>query len=810
LAAGLIPDPWYRDNEKEIAWVRELDWVLGRQFEADAGLLSRDHVVLRCEGLDTLATVRINGETVLAADNMHRTWETDVKEIVREGVNKIEVRLESPREFMKSRQASQPLPAWGVFHPDFAGRGYLRKMACAFGWDWGFMAATSGIWRPVTLQAFDARIADLRVTQDHRDGAVRLRVYGSVEGGASRAVFSLRTPDDSLLESLTASITNGEFEAEFGVNDPALWWPNGLGDQPLYTVEVALATEAPEVFADRRVLRVGLRKLELVREPDAYGESFRFRVNGRDFFAKGANWIPCDAFPSHASDATYRHLLQSAADAHMNMVRVWGGGIYEDDRFYDLCDELGLLVWQDFMFACGTYPTFDPVFLESVRREAADNIRRLRHHPCLALWCGNNELEQGLVNWGGSAWTESTMPESDYSCLFDDLLADAVLDHDGETPYWPSSPHTPGANRACFNDDTRGDAHSWSVWFEGASFEDQRQWKHRFLSEFGFQSFPEPRTVEAFTEPGDRFLNSWIMDYHQRSAPGNSKIFRHLLDWFLPPAGFDDLLWMSQLTQALCIQYAAEHARRMQGRTDGLLYWQLNDLWPGATWSSIDVHGRWKALHFFAKRFFSPLLVSLLESPESGGVEVHVSNQLREAASVVVHWEVTTCAGDARLSGSFPLVAASQSNVMAGRIDLAPLRAGSPHLPLECQNSPHPPREADRDLLVWAWLEQDGVELSRNFASLARPKYLLLRKPQITFALEISSPARAEIFVASDVASPWTQIETVGLAGEFSDNFFHIHPRRSRRITFTADEPLDAEVLLRSLRAIPLVARAGI
>jgi len=377
------------------------------------------------------------------------------------------------------------------------------------------------------------------------------------------------------------------------------------------------------------------------------------------------------------------------------------------------------------------------------------------------------------------------------------------------TPYWPSSPHSPGGERSRFNDDTRGDAHTWSVWFENATFEDQRQWKHRFLSEFGFQSFPEPRTVEAFTDPDDRFLNSWIMDCHQRSAPGNSKILRSLLDWFPAPASFTDFLWMSQLTQALCIQYAVEHARRMQGRTDGLLYWQLNDIWPGATWSSIDVFGRWKALHFFARRFFSPLLVTLLESPIDGTVEVHVSNHLPESAAAMIRWEVTTAAGEEVLSAERSVVVPAQTNQKVGVIDLARFREGSSVLPLECQNVPHPPLESDRNLLCWAWLETGNEERSCNFTALARPKYLLLQRPKIEFALAGFSPAFADILVSSDVPAPWTQILSEHVQGNFDDNFFHIHPRHPRRIRFLPSEPMEAETLMRGLRAIPLTSRDG-
>ena len=580
-----------------------------------------------------------------------------------------------------------------------------------------------------------------------------------------------------------------------------------MGAQPLYEVRVELRSGDQRLDVASR--RVGLRTLELVREPDEFGESFRFRVNGKNFFAKGANWIPCDVFPSRVDDETYRRLLDSAAAAHFNMIRVWGGGIYEDDRFYDRCDELGLLVWQDFMFACGAYPTFDDAFCDNIRAEAVDNVRRLRRHPCLALWCGNNEMEQVFIEWDHDAAVSEKMSLSDYTKVFDVMLAEVVREHDGATSYWPGSPHTPGENRAEHNDETIGDAHTWSVWFGGESFEAQRKWNHRFISEFGFQSFPEPRTVEEFTDPADRQLNSWIMDFHQRSAPGNNTIFRYLLDWFLPPKSFEDSLWMTQIVQAMCVQYAVEHARRIQGRMDGLLFWQLNDLWPGATWSSIDVAGRWKALQFFAKRFFEPVHLSVLESTEASTMAIHVSNQRPTSFSGSVSWELTTAAGEVLASGALSACVPSQSNVEVGVLDFARFRDGSAELPLSLDGGGWRPREADRNLLLWAWLDEaGGREVSNNCAYFAKPKYLDLRVPTVSVDVKSIGDDRFELTLWSDFPAPWTQLELTTSTGDFDDNFIHLHPRRDVKLVLRVKEPTNAERVSADLRIKPLMTRS--
>ncbi|MCC5841038.1 MAG: glycoside hydrolase family 2 protein [Opitutales bacterium] len=771
-ATGILPDPWFRDGEKDLHWVCARGWIYDRIFSWDPAE-GVGEPLLVMEGLDTLCEVRLNGKSLLSTDNMFRSWSVEIGEWLRAGENHLELCFASVLPFLREARAHRPLPAWCEFREEFRGRGHLRKMACGFGWDWGFMAPGIGPWKSVRIIS-GARWENVRVDQNHGPDRVELSLRGDWTGGRdNRARFRLIAPDGRETVEDTA-----DGRAVFQIEDPALWWPHGMGDQPLYCLRAELL-DADGVVVDTRERRLGLRTIKIEQATDAFGESFRFVVNGRTIFAKGANWVPADLWPHRVNRATYDRLLEAAVAAHMNMIRVWGGGIYEQEAFYDLCDEKGLLVWQDFMFACGTYPGGDAAFVTNVEAEAREQVRRLRDHACLALWCGNNEIEQGFINWKEDTWTQIKMPLAAYAKIFDECLPQVVREEDGTTPYIPSSAHTPGENRADSDDPTRGDAHSWSVWFGGEPIEAQRKWTYRFMSEFGFQSFPEPSTVNAFTAPEDRAFGSWVLDFHQRSPNGNRKIFQYLLDWFRPPGDFGETLWMTQLIQALCVQVAVEHGRRIQGRMDGVLYWQLNDVWPGATWSSLDVHGKWKALHYLAKRFFAPVLVSLLEDPATGRVEVHVSNHRPTDFSGHVRWEVTDMRGAVLEDGGLAAAMPSQSNQNLGTIELQSWREryGPEGLPLEPAHFPHIPLSGDRDTLVWAVCEEDGKEIPRNLAAFARPKHWALQQPHFSVDAEDIKPGEVRLHLQSDVCAPWTRLEWLGQSVQWSDNFVHIGPR---------------------------------
>ncbi|MGB3715279.1 MAG: glycoside hydrolase family 2 protein [Candidatus Promineifilaceae bacterium] len=770
LAAGLIPDPFYRDNEQLVMWVGETDWLYRRAFSVSAELLDHGLVLLCCEGLDTLATIWLNGEELGRTDNMFRSWKFDVGSLLRPGENEIMVRFDSALLYGQEQLAQHYIHNWSTDTHKLPGGNYVRKAQCHFGWDWGPKLVTCGIWRDISLLAFDdARLVDVHVRQDHSEPG---RVTVTCHLGAERITdLPLRAScrlifDEEEIDRQMVTLDGETASAKLIVSRPRLWWPNGLGDQPLYTVSVTLTDENDRPLDTWRK-KIGLRTLRLVRQSDEWGESFHFNCNGEAFFAKGANWIPADSFITRLNDDRYAKLLGAAADTHMNMLRVWGGGIYEQSVFYELCDQLGICIWQDFMFSCATYPTYSDDFMQNVAQEATDNIRRLRHHACLALWCGNNELEQGLV---ADKWTNYAMSWDDYGKLFDRLLPGLVAELDPETDYWPCSPHTPRGDRHNFNDPRSGDAHIWDVWHGMKPFEYYYTCFHRFNSEFGFQSFPEPLAVQAFAQPEDKNITSYIMEYHQRSPSGNSKIMHYLLDWFRLPTSFEMTLWLSQILQGMAVKHAVEHWRRTMPRGMGTLYWQLNDCWPAASWSSLDYDGRWKALHYMARHFYAPMLVSAVPNLEDGTVAIHVTSDMREDVTAEVRWELATVQG-ARVDGGaqtaiFP--ANGNTSLMTLDLEAAVNEYGA------------------RNLLVWMELRVGEVMVSENLALFARPKHLSLAEPVFDLDVQELDDGRYSVSLSASNPALWVWLESTDDDLQMSDNFFHLRPGYSRKVILTA------------------------
>jgi beta-mannosidase len=787
LAAGEIPDPFYRDNERSVQWVGRTDWVYSRRFDVPEELLEHERVLLRCEGLDTLADVKLNGRRLGRTDNMFRTWEFDVKDRLRTGENRIEVRFASAMRYIEKRQRQRPLPYWGKGHK--AGcSAWIRKEQCNFGWDWGPMLVTCGIWRPIALVGYStARLADVHVQQTHARGGVTLTVDVTAErtGRADLSAEVAVSFRGRTLARRTAQLRGSKGRTKARIDDPRLWWPNGMGDQPLYDVDVELLGPAGERL-DAAERRVGLRTLELDRRSDRWGESFRFRVNGVAFFAKGANWIPADPLQPRVTQQRYRRLLQSAADANMNSVRVWGGGIYEQDAFYDLCDELGLCVWQDFMFACSAYPTFEPGFMDNVAVEAEQNVRRLRHHPSIALWCGNNELEQGLV---GPEWTEGCMSWNDYKPLFDKLLPSICRRLDPKRTYWPSSGHSPRGDRQDSKDPRWGDAHLWSVWHGRQPFDWYRTAYHRFCSEFGFQSFPSQRTTHSFTEPRDRNVTSPVMEHHQRSRIGNDAILQYMASWFRMPPRFDDLLWLSQILQLLGIQYAVEHWRRNMPRCMGAIYWQLNDCWPAASWAGIDSAGRWKALHYGARRFFAPALLSAVEDAGRGRIDLHATNDRGKPAKGKVIWTLVRPSGEVLAGDAESVEVAARKSKRVVRLDL---------------RDPLADYGAD-ELMVFAALRVGGQVESATYAAFAKPKRMELQDPKLSVRTKKLSNDRFRVTLSARRPALWTWLELTGVDADFSDNFFHLWPGVEHEVTASPAKPLTAAAFQRKLRIRSLV-----
>ncbi len=652
LKNKLIPDPFYGDNEPSLQWIGLTDWEYETEFEVTPAMLQRGHLELLFNGLDTYADVFLNGASILNADNMFRHWRVSVKDKLRAGNNTLRVVFHSPVMYMMPKVKALPyrLPTVSqvltVTEEGIATDPYTRKAPYNYGWDWGPRYVTEGIWLPVELYAWDdvridnfhihqatvteanaklsaemdilaASAADVDVNVEFEEGAEKSPTRSPKTGDKSRARSGVQ-------QKMHLELGMNHVSIPFDIAKPNRWYPNGYGAQALYRFTATV--RRGKAVEDHAGVRTGLRSLELRRQPDQWGKSFEFVVNGIPIFAKGADVIPFDSFAPRVTPEVHRGILQPVKDAHMNMIRAWGGGYYETDDFYNICDELGIMVWQDFMFGGAMVPG-DLPFQENVRQEAIEQVKRLRDHPSLALWSGNNEVETGWQSWGDrQAFKESITPPQrervwqDYLILFHDIIKSVVTEYGDGTPYWPSSPSSNFEPNP--DGQSNGDMHYWTVWHALAPISDYTKQYPRFMSEYGFQSFPEMRTIRQFAEPKDLDLLSPVMQEHQKNVGGNERIRTYMLREYREPKDFESFIYVSHVLQAEAIKVGAEHLRRQRPRTMGSLYWQLNDCWPVASWASIDYYGRWKALHYYARRFYDEVLVSPFE--EDGKISTYV------------------------------------------------------------------------------------------------------------------------------------------------------------------------------------------
>ncbi len=623
IANNKIKDPFYRLNEHDVQWIDKTDWEYETSFNLKEEVLNSEFIELDFRGIDTYSKIYLNDSLLLKTDNMFRNYQVDVKSYLREANNVLKVVLESPinRGMIEHDKFNFKIP---VSNNDLAEIGkvkdnkkvsiFLRKAGYHFGWDWGPRLVTSGIWRPVILRNWNHfKINDVFIRQKNIDKTASLSAEIEINSAKNIEKTNLDIlVNDTITITKEISLTKGinKFNIPFQINNPKLWWPNGMGNQELYDVTVKFSSKKHTDFKSHRV---GLRTIELVTEKDSIGSSFYFKVNGVPTFMKGANYIPQDVFLDRVTSADYKHILNSAKNANMNMIRVWGGGIYEKKEFYDLCDEMGLLVWQDFMFACAMFPG-DKDFLESVKQEAIDNVKRLRNHTSIALWCGNNEVLSAWERWG---WKQQAVKEQSqeiadtiwkaYKDIFHKVLPEVVNEFDSDRKYWASSP---SSELGVAESHTDGDAHYWGVWWGKEPFENYNVKIPRFMSEFGFQSFPELATVNKYTIPEDHDIFSEVMKSHQRSSIGNGTIKEYMLRHYRQPKDFESFLYVSHLLQAYGITTGIEAHRKNRYRCMGSLYWQINDCWPVASWSSIDYYGKWKALHYGVKNTFKKTILS--------------------------------------------------------------------------------------------------------------------------------------------------------------------------------------------------------
>jgi len=775
LAAKRIPDPFYGENEKAVQWVGKLGWTYRRKFEVTDQLLKREHLLLRCEGLDTLATVLVNGVELGRADNMYRLWEFDVKPLLKPGSNSIEIRFASVLPYIRAKERERHIPTW-----QYPGAAYIRKMPCNFGWDWGPTLITCGIWRNISLVGFDvARLEDVQILQDHSHKdkvTLTVNVSAGMSGEAAlKAKIVVVSSEGKCTKALECPLTNGIGAVELTINHPELWWPAGMGAQPLYKVLTELLDSQGRLL-DTVQRRIGLRTLQVLEQTDS--TPMQFVVNGVPFFAKGANWIPADAFPTRLTEAQLRRYIADAAACNMNTLRFWGGGYYEDDALFDACDEMGICVWLDFKFACSTYPVFNTNFLANVREEATEQVKRLRHHPSIGVWCGNNEI---MFLRGGSEWAANKMSAPDYYLLFRDTLGGVVHALSPQSAYVTGSPDC-------------GDVHFWKVWHGGQPFEAYRD-IHGFMSEFGFQSFADPATIAAFTAPEDRTnVYSPMIKHHERNdrssvdSPddgtiGTDKIMKMVRLNFREPKDFESTLWLSQINQAYGIEIAAESWRREMPRSMGCVFWQYNDDWPCTSWSSVDYFGRWKALQYRARHFYSPILISGVFDPKNHAVALWLTSDKLKPVAGNLKWRVTDLAGTELSTGNQSVAVNPQQSAQVDKIEMAGLLQ----------------QYGASNLLVWLSFEVNGHMASQNLVLLVRPKELELHNPELN--LEISgSGTNYNVTVRAKCPALWTWLDLSGLDARFSDNFVSVSQDAGVQFKIQLDKPMEKKDFVNHLR----------
>ncbi|SFS21083.1 beta-mannosidase [Yoonia litorea] len=750
--AGLIPDPYWGRNEYDLRWIAERDWSATRIVTLDC-----TDVALVLSGVDTIVEVRVNGHLVFTCDNAFRSWRIPLGKVAKVGENEVTLTFKNSIAHAAELQASQPfyLPYQESNNP-IPNVNLLRKPQCDYGWDWNIALAPFGVYGDTRIEASKTpRIESVMVHQDHGPDGVTLRITAQVSDADGDLKCEIAG------HTVYAQPVYGLCTASVQLVTPDLWWPAGQGTQPLY--DLRLSADGVETTR-----KIGLRTMELVTEKDAAGLGFKVRVNGRDVFAKGANWIPADALAGRISPEKTRDLLQSAVDANMNMIRVWGGGRYEADWFYDLCDELGLMVWQDFMFACNIYPS-DRAYLANVRAEAVENVQRLQHHACLALWCGDNELVGALT------WFEQTRADRDrYLANYDRLnrtLEDALLATDPEANWWPSSPCAGPLKFAdTWHNDGSGDMHFWSVWHEGRDFDHYRDVAPRFCSEFGFQSYPSMTTVGSFAAPEDQNIAAPVLEAHQKNAGGNARIAETMFRYFRWPTQFPDFVYLSQVQQALAIKTAVTHWRSLKPHCMGTLYWQLNDTWPVCSWASLNYGGDWKLLHHMARDFYAPVIVAAVPD----GDEISFVG-VNDGATGEVKLSVSALSMDGSLR---PLTEATatigQSAEPLCRVAISDLDP--------------------QEMLYFRWIGPDGQEMADHFAP--RPyKSYDLQPSDLTL-----TTSESRLTVTAGGLSLFASVEA-DCPGRFDQNALLLLPGESRTIRFTATHQTQPKFTLRDLHS---------
>lgn len=795
LRHRLLPNPFFGLNEEKIQWVENEDWEYKTTFTVTEEQLARDAALMTFEGLDTYASVYLNGSLLLKADNMFVGYSVPVKEVLRKGENRLHVFFRSPIKETLPQRASNGFdyPADND-HSDKRLSIFTRKAPYSYGWDWGIRMVTSGIWRPVTLRFYDrASISDYHVKQ--------LSLTGQLAEVSNELEINSVSPEKTEAEVVVScSLKNGEpltvrrkvalnpginrVKVPVEIKNPVRWMPNGWGEAVLYDFTAQVVCQGKTVASEHR--RIGLRTVRLVQEEDGQGMSYYFEVNGIPLFAKGANFIPADNMLPSMTDERYAALFQDIKAANMNVIRVWGGGTYEDNRFYDLADENGILVWQDFMFACTIYPA-DPMFLKRVAEEADYNIKRLRNHACLALWCGNNEILEGLKYWG---WKSRFTPEvyeefyRNYDKLFRELLPAKVKEWDEGRSYVHSSPYF--ANWGRPDSWKIGDSHNWGIWYGKKTFESSDTEIGRFISEFGFESFPEMKTIATFASPEDYEIESKVMTAHQKSSQGNDLIRTYMERDFIVPEKFEDFVYVGLVLQGQGMRHGFEAHRRNRPYCMGTLYWQLNDSWPVVSWSSIDYYGNWKALHYQARRAFAPLIVNAIQ--EDGNLNVYlISDKLEDTGGLTLDMKLTDFSGKKLAQRSVKVKAPANSSVKVFG---------------EALDAWVDETKRNTCFLLLALRDRNGREVARDVHYFVPTKELDLPQTAVRCKLKVADGS-CEVTLSSPKLAKDLFVQIPYQGARFTDNFFDLLPGETRKIVVTSPEIKKTEkpeITLRHIR----------
>ena len=799
LRNELIEDPFYRLNEHDLQWIDKTDWEYKTEFELSKNDINSDFIGLELQGIDTYSSIYLNDYLIATTDNMFVGKTVDIKKHSKVGKNKLYVKLYSPINKGVQLHDSLGYDISSFNANDLAEIGkvegnkrvsvFTRKAPYHYGWDWGPRLVTSGIWQPINIKKWNYfNIEDLYIRQENLNESASLVAEIEVESYLEiDEMISEIYVDNQKVSTDLIYINKGanKIEIPFTIKDYELWWPNGMGDQNMYEIKVKLQSNNNFVTTSKKI---GLREINLVTSEDSIGNNFYFEVNKKPVFMKGVNYIPQDVFLNRVSDDKYEELLNSAVDANMNMIRVWGGGIYENEIFYNLCDEKGLLVWQDFMFACAMYPG-DKEFLKSVEQEAEFNVKRLRGHPSIALWCGNNEVRSAWKNWGWEKDViENQSPEianeisKAYDDVFHKILPKIVNNLDSSTAYWPSSP---GSNFSGGTESyTSGDAHYWGVWWGKENFEYYNQKVPRFMSEFGFQSFPEFSSIDKYTNESDYSIYSDVMKSHQRSSIGNKTVEDYMLRYYKKPKSFKGYLYVSQILQAYGVSMGMEAHRRNKGYSMGSLYWQLNDCWPVASWSSIDYFGKWKALHYSTKKAFQPVLISFFKSDSE--IELHIISDLLESKDVDLNLKVLSFSGEVlyETNKNYSLQQNSTTKVESLSIDWL--------------NNNFDPNSS----LLVASLSSQGTEISNNIYYLSEFKDIKLTKPLIEYEInELINTFEVSLTSKNLVKNVFVDIASTQ---NFSDNYFDMIPGKDYKISINKDESLTLDDIKRKINFLSL------